>query len=1224
MTRSSPSHFGDQRGVPGDSPAEILQRAWREGHEPDLDDFVAGLNDVSPRQIAALIQIDFDARWSRNDRERPEEYLRCFSTVAADAELAVDVIYAEYFAREKSGEQPQLAEYQARFPTFAHALAEQVRLHHAFDALDDDDDVQLHPVDAGPTDRGSIQLPDGVSAGDASYEILEQIGSGGMGVVYKAHQAALNRFVALKMVRAIDASNAELLARFRSEAHVVASLRHPQIVQVYDYGEHDGLPYIAMELVEGGSLADRLDGTPWAPAVAAALMIKLADAVQFAHQRHVIHRDLKPANVLVVSDSDELDVKITDFGLAKFLVEGSSQHTKSYAFLGTPSYMAPEQATGRASEIGPAADVYSLGAIFCELLTGQPPFRGETPIHTLRLLLSAEPISVHQFTPRIPRDLATICDKCLRGEPNLRYASAAELGEDVNRYLEGRPIRARPVGNIERARRWCRRNPLLAGAFGSVALLLAVIAAVSLWYSAQLSRELANTRLAERSAQVRLWDSYLSEAAARNSSHQVGQKFAALETIDKAVALLDTIGRSAERDLQLRNAVLSSVALPDFRRVRSFGPRLATPHACDMAASADCYVVTSLDGTIGGYRLSDGRRLWTIEHSEPQSRPIISRDGRFMAVINNRGTKIWHIEGSQPHAIWEAAGCQFFTFAPDGEHAAYSMPNDGMRLVRVSTGQTVRTIGNGSARSKFSFDAPTGRIAVCGAAGVQVIAGDTGEVEVEFPQEFTVAPLVSWHPGGKYLAAWTDIKGIVLWNLKSRAKECTFPHAGIPAQLNFNEDGSILATQSLWNQRLLVWDVGTAQLLLDVPEFISHARDVGPGGRIMFLTLHDDGIVESELTTGACLALAQTLHPPSGYWAKVSVSPEGRILAFSGVQGIELWDAKTRKRLLDWHLGPCLADFDDTGRLIVGCKSGIYRLSRRVERIANPAADSALGAKSTHGRTVVQFGPAKHLTDSSEPWELAVNARGETLVVQDTSGWFVVHPGKDPAKTRLEPKPDPRKSAVSNDNRYAAIAGWERGGATVWDARSGAKLADLEVGRHGVLQFSPDGQFLAATPEGVTIWRTSDWRRTSQLHAQGTTPAGLGIAFSPDSRVLAMGQVNDVVALVDPHTGAEWARLSRRDLGVASIMSFSPDQRWLITSSIDHRSPAHVWDLVALRGELRSRGLDWPTEVLRAATTAQSFEEQIEIVLDEVGLFVDSPQSGVQVFSQPSQTSPRN
>jgi serine/threonine-protein kinase len=1165
-----------------------------------------------------LIQVDLAARWSRNDRQRPEEYLRRFSTVAADAELAVDVIYAEYFAREQSGDRPELAEYQARFPAFAHVLSEQIRLHQAFETLNDED-VQLPSADAKPTHRGSLQSPGGVSDADASYEILEQIGSGGMGVVFKARQAALNRFVALKMVRAIDASNRELLARFRSEAHVVASLHHPHIVQVHDYGEHDGLPYIAMELVEGGSLADRLDGTPWAPRAAAALLIKLADAVHFAHQRHVIHRDLKPANVLVISDGHELEVKITDFGLAKLLAEESSQHTKSYAFIGTPSYMAPEQANGRASEIGPTADVYSLGAILCELLTGQPPLRGETPIETLRLLLSAEPVSIHQFAARIPRDLATICDKCLQGDPNRRYASAAELGEDLNRYLEGRPIQARPVGRVERARRWCRRNPLLAGAFGFVVLLLAGIAAVSLWYSAQLSRELADKRIAEKSGQIRLWDSYLSEANARNTSHQVGQRFAALDTIDKAIALLDTIGRSAERERQLRNAVLSSIALPDFRQLHSFGPWQATPQTCDMTTSADCYVVTSLDGTIGGFRLSDGRRLWIVAHSEPEARPIISRDGRFMAAAGNRGTKVWRIDGPDPQAIWEAAGAQFFTFAPDGKQAAYSTQSDGMRLVRVSSGQTVRKIGSGSARSRFSFEARTGRIAVCGATSVQVIAGDTGKVEVELPQGNAIDPLVAWRPGGDYLAAWTNADGIELWNIKSRAKEYTLPHVGIPAQLSFNADGSILATESLWDRRLMAWDVGTAHCLLDVPGFISQACDVGPEGRILFMTLNVGDVAFSELCAGACGALGQTLHPPAGLWGKVSVSPEGRIVAFAGVQGLELWDSRTRQRLLNWTIGPCSADFDDAGRLILGCKSGIYRLSRRVETIASPTADPAAAAKATHARTVVRFGSPERISGSIEPSSLAVNAKGETLVSEDMSGWFALHPGKNSARIRLEPKPDPRKSAVSDDNRYAAIAGWERGGATVWDAKSGAKLADLGVGLCGVLQFSPDGQFLAATPDGVTLWRTSDWRRTCQLHSKGTTPTGLGIAFSPDSRVLAVGQINGVVTLVDPHTGDEWARVSERGLNVASIMSFSPDQRWLITSSVDQRSPAQVWDLTAVRRELRDRGLDWPADVLRAATSEKGFEEQIDIVLDDVGLLDELHQPSAQETSRPSQ-----
>ena len=552
------------------------------------------MTDVSPRELAALIQVDFTERWSRNDRERPEEYLRRFPSVAADAELAVDVIYTEYVAREQSGESPELAEYEARFPALAKVLSKQIRLHDALEKLQDEEtQVDLSEADT-VANASNPPLGDPPTL-DTVFELLEQIGSGGMGVVYKARQAALNRFVALKMVRVIDGGNPELLARFRSEARVVASLHHPHIVQVYNYGEHEGLPYIAMELVEGGSLADRLDGTPWRPRRAAALLVKLAEAVQFAHEHHVIHRDLKPANVLIASDANEPDVKITDFGLAKCFFEESSLHTGSYAFLGTPSYMAPEQANGQTREIGPAADIYSLGAILYELLTGQPPFRGDSPIETLRLLLSTEPVSIHRFSARVSRDLATICDKCLQGEIGRRYASAAELREDIERYLDGKPIQARRISNAERAWRWCRRNPPLAASLGSVAMLLVGIAAVSLWYSGQLRHELTKTQLVQESeraaiqtSQRRLWDAYMSEATARNASRQVGQRFAALETIDKAIALIDTIGRGADQEQQLRNAVLSSVALTDMRTVRAMGewPLPATPAICPSLPTA--------------------------------------------------------------------------------------------------------------------------------------------------------------------------------------------------------------------------------------------------------------------------------------------------------------------------------------------------------------------------------------------------------------------------------------------------------------------------------------------------------------------------------------------------------------------------------------------------------------------------------------------------------------
>ena len=1183
----------------GNSPAENLRRAWQTGHGPDLDAFAGKIPDLSPAELAELIRVDFDIRWQHSDPRRPEDYFRRFAAVAANAELAVDVIYAEYLAREQAGQRPNLTEYQERFPAFAGVLSEQIQLHEALDALGG----EPRTPPSGPTSIGEDQVKSssGLSNEDAAYEIIGQIGCGGMGVVYKARQTALDRFVALKMVRAIDVGNPELLVRFRSEARVVAALHHQHIVQVYDYGEHEGLPYIAMEFIAGGSLADRLDGTPWPPRAAAVLLIKLAGAVQFAHERQVVHRDLKPANVLITSDADELDVKITDFGLAKLLAEDSSSHTKSYAFLGTPSYMAPEQAGGRIHDIGPAADIYALGAILYELLAGQPPLRGESPIETLRMLLSSEPLSIQRLAPHISRDLATICDKCLQSEPSKRYGSGAELAADLARYLEERPIHARPIGKLDRAWRWCRRNPTLAGAMSAVAVLLFGIAAVSVWYSGQLGRELANTQFAEKAerqasqtARQLLFNVYLSEASVRNNSRQVGQRFAAMETVGKATALLEQVGRTSAREAQLRDAVLASVALPDLRQIRSLGKWRASTHACAFSIAADLYVVSSEDGTLNGYRLADNQRLWTLATSQRQSTPFLSPDGQFIAAVTPLGAKVWRIQGTQPQPAWEAAHLKSFLFLPDGQ-AVYTTSKE-MRLVRAGDGLTVRTIGLGSALSNFSYHAPTRRLAVCGSESVQVIALDTGEVEAELRVEHFPAQLLAWHPSGQHLAIWSDGSGITLWNVQTGLQVLEFPHFGMSSQLCFNTDGTLLLSQSLWNQRLCVWEVGSGRSVLDVPDFFSVASEAGPERQIYILSSKNAEMVLSELVVGACRSMARALDVPLGYWNHVSISPEGRIASFSGEQGFELWDLESTRRLLAREIGYCMTDFDREGRLIVACQSGAYRLSRHVK--SKPAANVNSAIASQPGRrTVVRYGSAKKLTGPLVPVSLATSAKSDRLVFEDGQGWALMYVN-DSIVQRLETERDPRKSAVDNDGRFAAIANWNGGGARVWDAQSGRQLADLPIGRCGVLQFSPDGRFLAATPDGVTLWNTSDWQRTCQLGAHGTTPTGLAIAFSPDSRVLAVGQTNGMLGLYDPLTGNQCANLPLGAWG-ASAMTFSPDQRWLVTSSIDERAPTEVWDLTTMRRELFDRGLDLPSDVLEPNAISQSFEEQLEIIFDD-------------------------
>jgi ABC-type amino acid transport substrate-binding protein len=292
-----------------------------------------------------------------------------------------------------------------------------------------------------------------------------------MGVVYKARHRALKRVVALKMVLAGAHAGPTERARFQREAEAAAHLQHPNIVHLHEVGEQGGCPYLAMEFVGGGSLADRLLAGHLRAAEAARLAEALARAVQYAHERGVVHRDLKPGNVLLTEDGAP---KITDFGLAK-LLGGDAGQTATGAVLGTPGYMAPEQAAGQTKAVGPAVDVYALGAILYESLTGRPPFRTDTSLGTLLEVMRREPHRPRSLNPAVPRDLETICLKAMAKEPHRRYASARELAEDLARFADGRPIRARPVGRPERLWRWCRRNPVVAGLGALAAALLAAL-----------------------------------------------------------------------------------------------------------------------------------------------------------------------------------------------------------------------------------------------------------------------------------------------------------------------------------------------------------------------------------------------------------------------------------------------------------------------------------------------------------------------------------------------------------------------------------------------------------------------------------------------------------------------------------------------------------------------------------------------------------------------------
>jgi serine/threonine-protein kinase len=441
--------------------------------------------------------IRFERAWKAGTRPRIEDYV-----AEADESLVIslleELLRVEQELRRRAGEDPRPEEYAVRFPDHT-ALVEAVfgrecTKSHAGSRRSRD----LDPTNTGtgtpsePADENG-EFPAGTRVRYfGEYELIKELGRGGMGIVFKARQISLNRAVALKMIRSAALASEDELRRFQNEAEAIALLDHPHIVPILEVGAHEGQRYFSMKLISGSSLDKVLSDYAANPKLAARLLRTAAEAVHHAHQRGILHRDLKPANILLDEHGEPF---VTDFGLAK-RVHADSEMTFSGAIVGTPAYMAPEQASGRRGAVTTASDVYGLGAILYALLTGRAPFGGDSVDETLEQVRSAAPAPPSKINARVPRDLEVICLKSLEKDPQRRYASAQEVADDLGRYLAGEPILARPTGAIERASLWCRRNPLLAGALGSAAAALVAVAVTALVYARQQSR------IAAREAQV--------------------------------------------------------------------------------------------------------------------------------------------------------------------------------------------------------------------------------------------------------------------------------------------------------------------------------------------------------------------------------------------------------------------------------------------------------------------------------------------------------------------------------------------------------------------------------------------------------------------------------------------------------------------------------------------------------------------------------------------------
>ncbi len=397
--------------------------------------------------------------------------------------------------REELGESP-LEEFRGRFPRYASRLKRQLSLHGALASELTISEATVHgaSVTDDPQNGNPAETPRVIAPG---FAVLGELGRGGMGAVYKAWQDSLKRVVALKVIRADAYADHAVFTRFQAEAEAAARLQHPNIVSVFEVGEHEGVGYLVLEYVRGGGLDRKLAGLLQSPNDSARLLETVARAIHYAHQQGIVHRDLKPANILLTDDGAP---KISDFGLAK-LMERDQGLTQAGDIVGTPSYMAPEQLRGLSSKITPVTDVYALGAILYEMLTGRPPFKGTTPLSTMEQVATQEPLAPGKLQRHTPADLETICLKCLQKDPHRRYASALELADDLRRFLEHQPILARPTPGWERAWKWSRRHKGAATALLTIASAMALGFGGGLYYNARLRVAVKQARAAERVSQ---------------------------------------------------------------------------------------------------------------------------------------------------------------------------------------------------------------------------------------------------------------------------------------------------------------------------------------------------------------------------------------------------------------------------------------------------------------------------------------------------------------------------------------------------------------------------------------------------------------------------------------------------------------------------------------------------------------------------------------------------